>query len=329
MRAAAGSALFFVVAPGTIAGVIPWLLTGWRLRDPLPGWTPLRIVGAALVVAGVAAAGQSFVRFVIDGRGTPAPVAAPDRLVVNWLYRHVRNPMYVALLAAIGGESLLLGQVGLLAYAAVVGSISYLFVRLYEEPELRRRFGDQYEAYRREVPGWWPRLRSWQPGTPPSRHLRLPWWVPAFNRIARPLLSAGVPMGPDVLLTVRGRRTGVPRTTPVTICENDGRRGLISPFGEVNWVRNLRVTGRATISAGRRREEVSAVELGPAEAAEFIRDVLAPHARRTRLGRWFVRHVDGIDVDDPVVAAAGRPVFELHPAPTPGRHAPDAPDRSG
>ena len=143
----------------------------------------------------------------------------------------------------------------------------------------------------------------------------LPSWVPLFNRIARPLLAAGVPMGPDVLITVRGRRSGLPRTTPVTICENAGRRGLISPFGEVNWVRNLRAAGRATISAGRRREEVSAVELAPAEAAEFIRDVLAPHARRSWFGRWFVRNVDRIDFDNPVEAARGRPVFEIHAAP--------------
>jgi deazaflavin-dependent oxidoreductase (nitroreductase family) len=120
-------------------------------------------------------------------------------------------------------------------------------------------------------------------------------------------------MGPDVLITVRGRRSGRPRTTPVTVCENAGRRGLISPFGEVNWVRNLRAAGHATISFGRHREEVTAVELTPAEAAEFIRDVLAPHARRSRLGSWFVRTIDKIDVDNPVEAAIGRPVFELHP----------------
>jgi deazaflavin-dependent oxidoreductase (nitroreductase family) len=141
---------------------------------------------------------------------------------------------------------------------------------------------------------------------------RLPAWVPFFNRIARPLLAAGVPMGPDVLLTVRGRKSGLPRTTPVAICENAGRRGLISPFGEVDWVRNLRAAGSATITAGGRTEEVTAVELGPAEAAAFVRDVLAPHARRTRLGRWFVRNIDRIDIDDPVAAAEGRPVFELH-----------------
>src|SRR5215467_8400058 len=93
----------------------------------------------------------------------------------------------------------------------------------------------------------------------------LPSWVPLFNRIARPLLAAGVPMGPDVLITVRGRKSGVARTTPVTICENMGRRGIISPFGEVNWVRNLRAAGRATITIRRRREEVAAVELGPVE----------------------------------------------------------------
>jgi len=121
-------------------------------------------------------------------------------------------------------------------------------------------------------------------------------------------------MGPDVLLTIRGRKSGLPRTTPVTIAENSGRRGVISPFGEFNWVHNLRAAGRATITVGRRKEEVTAVELGPTEAAEFVRDVLAPHARRTRLGSWFVRTIDKIDIDNPVEAAAGRPVFELHPA---------------
>ena len=147
------------------------------------------------------------------------------------------------------------------------------------------------------------------------RSTRVPSWVPFFNYIAKPLLAAGVPMGPDVLLTIRGRKSGLPRTTPVTIAENSGRRGVISPFGEVNWVRNLRAAGRATISVGRQKEEVTAVELGPTEAAEFIRDVLGPHTRRSRLGSWFVRTIDKIDVDNPVEAAVGRPVFELHPAP--------------
>jgi deazaflavin-dependent oxidoreductase (nitroreductase family) len=141
----------------------------------------------------------------------------------------------------------------------------------------------------------------------------VPWWAAYFNRIARPLLAAGVPMGPDVLLTVRGRKSGLPRTTPVTICENAGRRGLISPFGETDWARNLRAAGEATISRGRWQEAVTAVELGQADAAAFIRDIVAPAARQTRIGEWIVRNIDKIDIDHPMEAAEGRPVFELHP----------------
>jgi protein-S-isoprenylcysteine O-methyltransferase Ste14 len=157
-RAAFGSAAFFVLAPGIVMGLVPWLLTGWRLRDPLPHWAPVRIVGAALVVAGTLLLAQAFVRFVVEGLGTPAPVAAPERLVVGGLYRYVRNPMYVAGLAVIVGQAMLLGQLGLLLYAAAVGAASFAFVHFYEEPALRRRFGEPYERYLREVPGWWPRL---------------------------------------------------------------------------------------------------------------------------------------------------------------------------
>jgi deazaflavin-dependent oxidoreductase (nitroreductase family) len=116
----------------------------------------------------------------------------------------------------------------------------------------------------------------------------------------------GRPSGPNVLLTVRGRKTGRPRTTPITIIEHAGRRGLISPFGETNWVRSLRAAHRATLSFGRRKQEVTAVELGPTEAAEFIRDVLAPDVRQVRGGRWIVRLVDKIDIDNPAEAARGR-----------------------
>lgn len=147
---------------------------------------------------------------------------------------------------------------------------------------------------------------------PHARSNRIPSWVPFFNPIARLLLAAGIPMGPNVLITVRGRKSGLPRTTPVTLVENSGRRGLISPFGEVDWVRNLRAAGRAIITVGRRKEEVTAVELGPTEAVEFIRDVLAPQARRIPLGAWIVRNIDKIDYDHPEEAAEGRPVFELY-----------------
>src|SRR5262245_22746596 len=146
-----------------------------------------------------------------------------------------------------------------------------------------------------------------------ARSAQVPSWVPFFNPIAKLLLTAGILMGPNVLITVRGRKSGQPRSTPVTVIENAGRRGLISPFGEVNWVRNLRVSKHATITVKGRQEEVIALELGPAEAVEFIRDVLAPHARRTWLGSWIVRNLDKIDFDNHEEAAKGRPVFELYP----------------
>jgi protein-S-isoprenylcysteine O-methyltransferase Ste14 len=98
----------------------------------------------------------------VEGVGTPAPVAPTERLVAGGLYRHVRNPMYLAVGAAIVGQALLLGQPVLLVYAAAFAVTVAAFVRWYEEPALRRRFGEEYEAYLRAVPAWRPRLRPWR-----------------------------------------------------------------------------------------------------------------------------------------------------------------------
>jgi protein-S-isoprenylcysteine O-methyltransferase Ste14 len=163
--AAVGSAVFFLLAPGVVVvGLIPWLLTCWQAREPLTYWAPMRVFGVLLLVAGLIALVQAFVRFVVEGFGTPSPVAAPERLVVGGVYRYVRNPMYVAVLAAIVGQALLLGRFELLLYAGVAWLVVAAFVRFYEEPTLTRRFGADYEAYRRAVPAWWPRLRPWEPG---------------------------------------------------------------------------------------------------------------------------------------------------------------------
>jgi protein-S-isoprenylcysteine O-methyltransferase Ste14 len=158
LRAALGSALFLLVAPGVAAGLVPWLLTGWDSSDP-PAW--LAVLGAALLAAGAGALLHAFARFVVEGTGTPAPVAPTDRLVVGGLYRHVRNPMYVAVVATIVGQALLLGRPWLLAYAAALWLVFAAFVKGYEEPTLSARYGEQYAAYRRAVPAWWPRLRPW------------------------------------------------------------------------------------------------------------------------------------------------------------------------
>jgi deazaflavin-dependent oxidoreductase (nitroreductase family) len=147
-----------------------------------------------------------------------------------------------------------------------------------------------------------------------TRSERVPWFVPYFNPIARRLLAAGIPMGPNVLVTIRGRKSGLPRTTPLTIVAFSGRRWLMAPFGEVDWVRNLRAAGRATVTVRRRTEEVTAVELGPAEAVAFYRDILGPRVQQTRVGAWIVHHLDKVDVNNPEEAADGRPVFELYGA---------------
>ena len=158
--AAAGSSLFFAVAPGVVAGVVPWLLTGWVGADP-PWPVAVRVAGGALLVACTLGLVLAFVRLVAEGRGTPAPVGPTERLVVGGLYRHVRNPMYVAVVGAIVGQALVIGRPALFAYAAVVATAMALFVHLYEEPHLTARYGDQYRTYRHAVPGWLPRLTPW------------------------------------------------------------------------------------------------------------------------------------------------------------------------
>ena len=159
--AAAGSAVFFALAPGVMAGLIPWSLTGWEAKHT---WPALRVLGAVLIAVGLVVLVQAFVRFVVEGVGTPAPVAPTEHLVVGGLYRHVRNPMYVAVTAIIVGQALVLGRPALLLYAAAFVAVTATFVRLYEEPDLRGRFGAEYEAYCRAVPGWWPRRHPWRPG---------------------------------------------------------------------------------------------------------------------------------------------------------------------
>jgi protein-S-isoprenylcysteine O-methyltransferase Ste14 len=162
-RAAWRSLVFLLIAPGVVAGVVPWLLTGWDARDP--PWSWVRLVGAVLVAAGVVVLLEAFARFVLEGLGTPAPAAPTERLVVGGLYRYVRNPMYLAVGATIVGQALLLWRAGLLAYAALFAVAVWAFVHWYEEPTLARRFGAGYESYRRAVPGWWPRRTPWNSGT--------------------------------------------------------------------------------------------------------------------------------------------------------------------
>lgn len=161
--ATAVSAVWFVLAPGAAAGLGPWWITGWHAHDLGRWWLPVWLLGILLIAAGSAVVIDAFGRFVREGRGTPVPAAAPEQLVVGGLYRYVRNPMYVAVTSVVVGQVLLLARLELLWYAAALAVLFAAFVRLYEEPALRRRFGAQYEEYRRRVPGWIPRIPPRRP----------------------------------------------------------------------------------------------------------------------------------------------------------------------
>ena len=154
VRAAAGSVVFLALAPGVVAGLVPWLLTGWSSAGA-PLW--VQAVGWVALVAGAAVLLDAFARFVVEGVGTPAPVAPTEKLVVGGLYRYVRNPMYLAVAGVILGQAAVLGRWLLVVYAVAYGATVWSFVHWYEEPTLRQQFGTDYEEYLRTVPVWWPR----------------------------------------------------------------------------------------------------------------------------------------------------------------------------
>jgi len=154
-----GSAFFLVLAPGTVMVFVPWTICRWRLEPPLLDFSAFRVVGVLMITAGLPVLLDSFVRFAMQGLGTPAPVAPPSRLVVTGLYRYVRNPMYVAGLLLVLGQGLLFGSGRLLEYGLLVWLAFFVFVVLYEEPALQRKFGKEYEDYCVHVPRWLPRLK--------------------------------------------------------------------------------------------------------------------------------------------------------------------------
>jgi len=156
-----GSALFFVLAPGTVAGLIPWWITRWEFRQPFLDLEAIRVVGILLIVAGAPGLVDSFARFALQGLGTPAPIAPTENLVVTGLYRYVRNPMYVAVVVVILGQAVLFGDWRLIVYAMLVWLGFHAFVVGYEEPTLARRFGTRYDDFRANVPRWIPRLTPW------------------------------------------------------------------------------------------------------------------------------------------------------------------------
>jgi len=159
-----GSALFLLIAPGIVAGLVPWWISGWKVQPPFFGFRPVRVFGVLLIATGVSVLVESFARFALQGLGTPAIVFPPRHLVVKGLYRNVRNPMYLAVVAIILGEAMILGNLQLLLYCALVWLFCHLFVLAYEEPTLRKTFGAEYDIFCANVPRWRPRLSAWNRG---------------------------------------------------------------------------------------------------------------------------------------------------------------------
>ena len=151
--------IFTILVPGTVVIYIPyWLLSSAnRLASPLgiihyAGFVPIAI-GPALLF-------WCFYDFVVTGKGTPAPIDPPKRLVMQGLYRYVRNPMYLGVATVLVGESMYFASIPLLKYSVVVFLLFHCFVIFYEEPLLRKKFGDSYLYYCKTVPRWLPKLRK-------------------------------------------------------------------------------------------------------------------------------------------------------------------------
>jgi len=172
VAAIVGSAVFLIIAPGFVAGLVPWWISHWRLQPAFFGLRPLRFGGGVLITIGTAGLLDSFLRFAVQGLGTPAPVFPTRHLVVTGLYRHVRNPMYTAVVSVIVGQALIFGNARLLEYGVLVWLLFHLFVLVYEEPILKASFGAEYDVFCAEAPRWIPRLAAWdgdRSGLPAAR----------------------------------------------------------------------------------------------------------------------------------------------------------------
>jgi protein-S-isoprenylcysteine O-methyltransferase Ste14 len=156
-----GTAVFFCVAPGTVAGFVPWWIGKWSVHSPFPGFMALRAIGFALIAAGLVVLIEAFLRFALTGIGTPAPIFPTKHLVVTGSYRFVRNPMYVAAVSLILGQALFFGDIRIFLYGLCGWLATHIFVLSYEEPTLRKAFSADYAVFTANVPRWIPRLTPW------------------------------------------------------------------------------------------------------------------------------------------------------------------------
>lgn len=160
--AAISGTIIFLLVPGTVAGLVPWWLTGWTSARSYPGEGLVAAAGAVLALAGLGLLLDCFARFAWSGRGTPAPIAPTGTLVVGGAYRTVRNPMYVGVLAMIFGQAMMFASLPAFIYGLIVFGTVHAFVLGYEEPTLRSAHGAAFDRYAAAVPRWIPRLTPWR-----------------------------------------------------------------------------------------------------------------------------------------------------------------------
>lgn len=153
--------ILFVVfgGPGILLLYLPLGITRFRIPAGEPPWQ--MCIAGTLIVAGLTPLLESILRFIHVGRGTLVPTAATEHLVVSGLYRYMRNPMYAGVTAVLAGEALLFRNRSLVIEAVLVCLGFTLFVHLYEEPTLTRRYPEAYPRYKSHVPRWLPRLTPW------------------------------------------------------------------------------------------------------------------------------------------------------------------------
>jgi protein-S-isoprenylcysteine O-methyltransferase Ste14 len=155
------SLIFTILVPGTVAVLIPYLIVSRGGTSLVGPWTPLHFLSLVPMIAGAAILVLCIWDFAAKGRGTLAPIDPPRQLVVQGVYRYVRNPMYLGVLVLLLGQAAFFQSIALLQYTLVWFVIVNLMVVLYEEPSLRRRFGDSYERYTRSVHRWLPTRPEW------------------------------------------------------------------------------------------------------------------------------------------------------------------------
>jgi protein-S-isoprenylcysteine O-methyltransferase Ste14 len=158
------SVFFTILQPGTVTVLIPYWLISSRGTEVQTSFQPLRWLGLPFMAIGAATLLWCIWDFFSSGRGTISPIDPPKHLVVRGLYRYVRNPMYVAVVTILLGEAIFFMSSPVLIEAGIFFVLATLFVVLYEEPTLRRKFGESYERYKQTVGRWIPRLRPQSPG---------------------------------------------------------------------------------------------------------------------------------------------------------------------